>query len=59
MDAEREEGRSMPVPDSSPSGGVYDWYRRGLDLLKNGSPEAAAQLLVHAAAAQPQSRSIQ
>jgi Flp pilus assembly protein TadD len=58
MDAEREEGRSMPAPDSSPGGDVYDWYRRGLDLLKSGSPEAAAQLLVHAAAAQPHSRSI-
>ena len=58
MGAERDEGLSMPAPDSSPGGDVYDWYRRGLDLLKNGSPEAAAQLLVHAAAAHPESPSI-
>ncbi len=58
MGAERDEGLSMPPPESSPGGDVYDWYRRGLDLLKSGSPEAAAHLLVHAASAQPQSPSI-
>ena len=59
MSAERDDGLSIPGPDPSPGGDVYDWYQRGLDLLKNGSPEAAAQLLVRAASAQPSSPSIQ
>jgi len=41
-----------------PAGEVYDWYRRGLDLLDGGSPAAAMQLLEHAAAAEPSSRSV-
>lgn len=41
-----------------PGGGVYDWYRRGLDLLDRGDAAAAAQLLEHAAAAEPESRSV-
>jgi tetratricopeptide (TPR) repeat protein len=40
-----------------PEGSVYDWYRRGLALLQAGNPAAAAQLLEHVAAAEPQSRS--
>lgn len=58
MGAEHDEGLAIPAPDSTPGGDVYDWYRRGLDLLKSGSPEAAAQLLNHAASAQPSSPSI-
>jgi predicted Zn-dependent protease len=58
MSAERDDGLPIPGPDPSPGGDVYDWYRRGLALLKGGSPEAAAQLLVHAASAQPSSPSI-
>ncbi len=47
-----------PEPGASPPGGeVYDWYRRGLDLLENGDAAAAAQLLSRAVAAQPQARS--
>ena len=42
----------------SPGGGVYDWYQRGVKLLKEGSPAAAAALLKRAAAAEPDSRSI-
>jgi len=42
----------------TPSGDVYDWYVRGLDLLSRGEPAAAAQVLGHAAAAEPGSRSI-
>lgn len=38
--------------------GPYDWYRRGLELLKSRSPAAAEQLLARAAAAEPHSRSI-
>ncbi len=47
------------VPDGSgPEGGVYEWYRRGLDLLSNGDPAAAATLLTRVAAAEPDSRSV-
>lgn len=41
-----------------PQGGVYEWYRRGVDLLRRGHPAAAAQLLEHAADAEPASRSV-
>ncbi|HEY7483495.1 MAG TPA: tetratricopeptide repeat protein [Streptosporangiaceae bacterium] len=43
---------------AEPTGDVYDWYTRGLDLLKTGSPAAALQLLQRAADAEPTSRSI-
>ena len=41
-----------------PEGGVYDWYRRGLDLLASGDPAAAATLLARTAEAEPGSRSV-
>ena len=41
-----------------PDGGPYEWYRRGLRLLEDGHPEAAATLLEHTAAAEPTSRSV-
>jgi tetratricopeptide (TPR) repeat protein len=41
-----------------PEGGVYEWYQRGLQLLANGDPAAAAQLLARAAEAEPGSRSV-
>ena len=44
--------------ENSPEGGVYEWYRRGLELLGNGNPEAAATLLGRAAEVEPGSRSI-
>jgi tetratricopeptide (TPR) repeat protein len=44
--------------ENSPEGGVYEWYRRGLDLLGEGHPAAAATLLTRAAEAEPESRSI-
>ncbi len=44
--------------DSAPDGGVYEWYRRGLDLLGAGNAAAAATLLARAAEAEPESRSI-
>jgi tetratricopeptide (TPR) repeat protein len=44
--------------EAEPSGDVYDWYTRGLDLLTTGSPAAAVQLLQRAADAEPSSRSI-
>jgi tetratricopeptide (TPR) repeat protein len=42
----------------SPNGGVYEWYQRGLQLLANGDPAAAALLLGRAAQAEPGSRSV-
>ena len=44
--------------DRPPEGGVYEWYRRGLRLLDEKHPEAAATLLARAAEAEPGSRSI-
>ncbi len=41
-----------------PAGDVYDWYRRGMQLLKAGDAAAAAQLLEHAARAEPEARSV-
>jgi Flp pilus assembly protein TadD len=41
-----------------PAGDVYDWYRRGMGLLAAGDAAAAAQLLEHAARAEPDSCSV-
>ena len=41
-----------------PGGGVYEWYRRGRELLDDRNPDAAATLLARAAEAEPRSRSI-
>jgi Flp pilus assembly protein TadD len=41
-----------------PDGGTYEWYRRGLQLLADGHPDAAATLLDRVAAAEPTSRSV-
>jgi Flp pilus assembly protein TadD len=46
------------VVETSPEGDVYEWYQRGIQLLRNGHPAAAATLLARAAAAEPGSRSI-
>jgi Flp pilus assembly protein TadD len=59
-------GARMPPTDPGrpthdeglPHGSVYDWYHRGLALLSSGDPAAAAQLLAHAARAEPGSRSV-
>ena len=51
-------GRERVPEDSAPDGGVYEWYRRGLDLLTAGNPAAAATLLARAAEAEPDSRSV-
>lgn len=42
----------------TPSGEVYDWFVRGLALLDSGNAEAAASLLGHAHAREPDSASI-
>jgi Flp pilus assembly protein TadD len=41
-----------------PSGEVYDWYVRAMQLLEGGNPEAAASLLAHARAEEPSSTSV-
>ena len=46
------------VEENPPDGGVYEWYRRGLALLADGHPAAAATLLARAAEAEPDSRSL-
>ncbi|MQA88262.1 MAG: tetratricopeptide repeat protein [Streptosporangiales bacterium] len=51
-------GRDDRQQPGLPVGGVYEWYRRGVDLLQGGNPAAAAQLLEHAAEAEPASRSV-
>lgn len=51
-------GPARPSGDGSPHGDVYDWYRRGLDLLDSGHPAAAAQLLARAVGVAPESRSV-
>jgi Flp pilus assembly protein TadD len=55
--SEDSPGGVHPDP-AGPDGGVYEWYTRGLKLLKAGSASAAAQLLGRAADAEPSSRSI-
>jgi Flp pilus assembly protein TadD len=42
----------------APGGSVYEWYQRGLELLANRDPDAAAVLLARAAEAEPGSRSV-
>jgi len=43
---------------ASPQGTVYDWYTRGVQLLQDRNPAAAAALLQHAVRAEPHSRSV-
>lgn len=46
------DSRHGEIPD------VHAWYQRGMDLLRRGSPAAAAQVLERAAQAEPESRSV-
>ncbi|MFD4660605.1 tetratricopeptide repeat protein [Kitasatospora sp. NPDC058444] len=54
------EGGGVPRQSRSgePAGDVYDWFRRGAQLLAEGHPAAAEQLLARAVAVEPHSRSI-
>jgi tetratricopeptide (TPR) repeat protein len=45
-------------PSGGPSGNVYEWFQRGVKLLTDGSPAAAAAILERAAQAEPESPSI-
>jgi Flp pilus assembly protein TadD len=44
--------------DGLPSGEVYDWYQRGVQLLDEGDPATASQVLGRAAIRVPHSRSV-
>ena len=55
--AVRAEGGRVVEP-GAPDGSVYEWYQRGLQLLGERNPDAAATLLARAAEAEPDSRSI-
>jgi predicted Zn-dependent protease len=44
--------------EGQPAGEVYDWFVRGLSLLESGNAEAAAELLAHAYAREPESPSL-
>lgn len=44
--------------DGLPSGEVYDWYQRGVQLLDEGDPATASQVLGRAAVRVPHSRSV-
>lgn len=48
----------MAGAEVPPSGEVYDWYQRGLGLLGAGDAAAAAEVLSHAADAEPSARSV-
>jgi tetratricopeptide (TPR) repeat protein len=50
--------QTSPEPARPPAGDVYDWYRRGMQLLSGGDPAAAVHVLEHAVAAEPDSRSL-
>lgn len=50
---------ASPYDESGrPAGDAYDWYVRGQELLAGGNAAAAAQLLRHAAEAEPGLRSV-
>lgn len=49
---------SPEYQNGHPAGDVYEWFQRGVKLLQEGSPAAAAALLERAAQAEPASRSI-
>jgi tetratricopeptide (TPR) repeat protein len=48
----------LDASDGPEPADVHAWYKQGLELLGNGSPAAAAQVLQRAVAAVPDARSI-
>jgi tetratricopeptide (TPR) repeat protein len=58
QDSRREEDPAGGGGRPRPQGDAYAWYQRGLELLGNRSPAAAAQLLERAADAEPRSRMV-
>jgi predicted Zn-dependent protease len=45
-------------PEGDPDGSPYDWYRRAIDLLESGNPDAAAVLLGRLRQVDPTSTSV-
>lgn len=62
MAGERQQGEDGWLDEAEeqglPSGEVYDWYQRGVQLLDEGDPATASQVLRRAAARVPHSRSV-
>ncbi|MCW2879998.1 MAG: hypothetical protein JWQ95_4098 [Sphaerisporangium sp.] len=58
MQGRSGQSESPDYEPSAPTGDVYEWFQRGVKLLKDGSPAAAAAILARAADAEPESRSI-
>ncbi|MBL7502601.1 tetratricopeptide repeat protein [Frankia sp. CNm7] len=58
MSEQTGSGRERPNGAGSPAGTVYDWFTRGKALHGHGDANAAVQLLAHACAAEPESRSV-
>lgn len=54
---ERPDGQASQ-PFAEPAGGLYEWLRRGTELLEKGDAAAAATLLDRAHAAEPTSASV-
>lgn len=53
-----EDAGSRETEAGRPAGEVYDWLQRGQCLLAGGDAAAAAELLEHAAQAEPESQAI-
>ncbi len=47
---------ARPEASDAPTGDVYDWYQRGCQLLDDGNPAAAVQMLARVSANEPQAR---
>jgi tetratricopeptide (TPR) repeat protein len=58
MTEQRDEEWADEQEEGLPSGEVLDWYQRGVQLLDEGDPATASEVLVRAAARVPHSRSI-
>lgn len=52
------DGAAFDDIEQEPTGEVYEWYRRGVELLETGNPAAASHVLARAAGHVPASRSV-
>jgi Flp pilus assembly protein TadD len=58
QDGSGETGSEAAESAPGDAADVHAWYTTGMELLDNGSPAAAAQVLQRAATAEPNSRSV-
>jgi tetratricopeptide (TPR) repeat protein len=56
LDGSHEEAQVSQEQSGSPAGDVYDWYTRGIELLRSGNSRAATLVLRRVVEAEPQSR---